>query len=245
MSIAEKFEKITDAVYEKGKKDEYDKFWDNFQDYGNRKAYGTYLFYGKKWNDGTFYPKYDLTLTDNCLGVFNANAVTNIKQRLIDCNVKLNTSGATNLTSIFNQSKTTTVPAFDVRNAPNSTHLFYSASQLVTIDKIILNENNVFSNWFHSCFKLENLTIEGTIGKNEFDVKDCTKLSGKSIVSIIEALATTTEGLTVTLSQTAVNNIKFTDYDDEGFECLHGKEGTYYSWDQLAQSRTNWTISLV
>ena len=202
MSIAENFEVIADAVYEKGKKDEYDKFWDNFQDYGNRKAYGTYLFYGNKWNDGTFYPKYDLTLTDNCLGVFNANAVTNIKQRLVDCNVKLDTSGATNLTSIFNQSKSTDVPEINVTKATNSTHLFYSALKLITIDKIILNEKNVFSNWFYKNFELQNInSIVGKIGQNDFNVKDCKKLTKASILEILKALSLNiTETKTITFS---------------------------------------------
>ena len=62
-----------------------------------------------------------------------------------------------------------------------------------------------------------------------------TKLSGASIVSIIEALSTTTSGLSVTLSQTAVNNMTFP---------IVGNKGTYNSWTELEQSKTNWTISL-
>ena len=83
---------------------------------------------------------------------------------------------------------------------------------------------------------LKNFVIEGTIGQNNFNVSACRELSGGSIVSIIEALSTTTSGLSVTLSQTAVNNMTFP---------ITGNKGTYNSWTELEQSKTNWTISLV
>ena len=56
MSIAEKFEVIADAVYEKGKKDEHDKLWDAFQDNGTR-TYYTNGFQGNQgWDKNNFYP---------------------------------------------------------------------------------------------------------------------------------------------------------------------------------------------
>lgn len=60
MSIAEKFETIADAVYEKGKQAEYERFWDSYQENGNKRFYGYAFAY---WNDEVFKPKYTI-MTD-------------------------------------------------------------------------------------------------------------------------------------------------------------------------------------
>ena len=258
MSIAENFEIIADEVYEKGKKDEYDKFWDAFQNAENgvpKRTNYNYAFQNGGFNFDNFYPKYDIVP----VGAYGTQMFYNWKvavgkyvgslsQRFKECGVILDTSQCTNLGLCFAYGGFTEIPTIDLSNLTQASgQIFaYNYNYLKTIEKIIISENTVISaNWFTEDTGLENLTIEGTIGKSGFNVSACTKLSGASIVSIIEALSTTTSGLTVTLSQTAVNNMKFTDYDDEGVECLHGNEGTYYSWSQLEQSRTNWTISLV
>ena len=44
MSIAEKFEVIADAVYEKGKQDERSDFWDIYQKNGAQVSNYTYAF---------------------------------------------------------------------------------------------------------------------------------------------------------------------------------------------------------
>ena len=59
MSIAKKFEIIADTVYDKGKQDEYDAFWNVQQDYGKRTAY-TYAFSGHGWTEEIFKPKYPI-----------------------------------------------------------------------------------------------------------------------------------------------------------------------------------------
>ncbi len=64
MSIAEKFEKIADAVYEKGKQAEYDRFWDEFQENGNRRFY-SYAFSGYGWTNENFKPKYPIVTDVN------------------------------------------------------------------------------------------------------------------------------------------------------------------------------------
>ena len=64
MSIAEKFEVIADAVYDKGKQDEYDRFWDAYQDNGNRDFY-SYGFSGYGWTNENFKPKYPIITSAN------------------------------------------------------------------------------------------------------------------------------------------------------------------------------------
>ena len=241
MSIAEKFEVIADEVYEKGKKDEYDKFWDSFQNYGKRKNYQG-GFAGKGWNDTTFKPKYDIIPAENIGSMFQETEITDLEATLNNINVSFNTSKATTLKQLFYFSYLlTSVPEIDSRGSTSGDAFnltFGSCRKLKTIRKLILKEDGSqsFSSTFNKCDELENIVIEGVIGKNGFNVSACTKLSGASIVSIIEALSTTTSGLTVTLSQTAVDNMAFP---------IVGNKGTYNSWTGLEQSRTNWTISLV
>ena len=81
------------------------------------------------------------------------------------------------------------------------------------------------------------MNVEGVIGQNGFDVHWSTNLKTASIVSIVEALSDSTSGLSVTLSQTAVNNMVFP-FTSE-------RTGiTYGSWSELEGTKTNWTISL-
>jgi hypothetical protein len=62
MSIEEKLVTIAEneqKVYEAGQKAEYDRFWDDFQENGNRKIY-FYAFSGSAWTQETLKPKYTI-----------------------------------------------------------------------------------------------------------------------------------------------------------------------------------------
>ncbi len=241
MSIAEKFEVIADEVYEKGKKAEYDKFWDSFQNYGKRTNYQD-GFAGKGWNDTTFKPKYDIVPVGNLGRAFQETELTDLVEVLKQYGRKLNTSQVSTFSNTFYYSYyLTSIPEIDARATTESSPFsstFSDCKKLKTIEKLILKDDGSqsFSNTFSKCDELENIVIEGVIGKNGFNVSACTKLSSASIVSIIEALSETTSGLTVTLSQTAVNNMVFP---------IVGNKGTYNSWTELEQSKPNWTISLL
>ena len=239
MSIAEKFEVIADEVYEKGKKDEYDKFWDNFQNYGKPKKY-QYAFFGDSWNDNNFKPKYDIICGEglNSGSMFYTSTIKDLEGILNALGRKLDTSASVNMDNIFNYSSVTAVPEIDTTGSNGLLSSFSNAGNLKIIRNMVLRDDGSqsFTNTFSNCRSLEFLRISGVIGKNGFNVKDCTKLSGESIVSIIEALSDTTSGITVTLSQTAVNNMVFP---------IVGNKGTYNSWTELEQSKTNWTISLL
>ena len=115
---------------------------------------------------------------------------------------------------------------------------FAQCTKLHTIEKLVLSEKVYPLSSFVNCYELENLTIEGIIGQNDFNVQWSTKLSKESIISIINALSVTTSGLTVTLSKTAVNN---------AFETAKGNAdgSTSEEWAALIATKQNWTISLV
>ncbi len=204
MSIAEKLTAIAEnqqKVFDAGKQAEYDRFWDEFQDYGNRTNY-TYAFAYGGWTDETYNPKYKIrpTMSNN---IFMSNAdITDTKVTI------------------------------DLTN-PNGNQkfgLFTSATKLKTIRKLIINETNIFqasTSTFNNCKSLENITFEGIIGKS-IDFQWSTLLSRESIENIVSCLSTTATDVTLTLSETAVNNA-FT--QDE--------------WNTLIAQKPNWTISLV
>jgi hypothetical protein len=75
MSIADKFEVIADAVYEKGMEAERRAFWDVFQDKGNRSSY-PYAFY--RWDEDIYNPIYDI-VTDDATYLYSYSTITDTR----------------------------------------------------------------------------------------------------------------------------------------------------------------------
>jgi hypothetical protein len=234
MTVAEKIIRAKvdyDEVYDAGKKARYDEFWDALQQNGNRT---TYYYAFVFWGDECFYPKYDIRPTGWAASIFSSMSIVNFKQRLIDCDVTFDFSKATSGTGIFSDCKyNIALPTISTISSSDLGTLFYNNNALIEIEKLVLKNDGsqVFNNTFQYCNALENLTIEGVIGQNGFDVRYSKKLSKASITSVINALSTTTSGLTVTLSKTAV-------------ETAFGST-TSEEWLALVATKSNWTISLV
>lgn len=205
MTIADKMTRAKedyDAVYDAGKQAEYDAFWDTFQRKGSKSAYN-YMFAGDCWRDNIYHPKYPIRIIYTCNYMYYNSYITDTK---------------------------VSIDISDMNG--NLAYMFYN-SKIETIPLLIVNEKTAFnSNMFESCSALKNLTIRGVIAKNGLNLKWSTLLSHDSIVSIINALSTTTSGLTVTFSAESVNN---------AFE--GGSVGN--EWLNLIATKSNWTISLV
>lgn len=221
-----------------GKQAEYDKFWDAYQQNGNRTAY-TYGFYGKGFDSTNFYPKYDITPKSSAAYIFyaweQAANRLNLSQRLKDCGVVLDTSGATSLANAFSYTYITEIPTIDCTGLSTSNHstlvFAYGYERLRKIEKIISKEGITFTSWFNNT-NLEEVTFEGVIGGSGLDFRWSTRLNKASIESIITHLSDNTSGLSVTLSKTAVENA-FTG----------GSEGD--EWLNLTAPKNNWTIHLI
>lgn len=250
ITLADKFIVIAEnepKIYSKGRKDQYDEFWNIYQDNGNRDRY-QYGFTGYGWTKENFYPKYDIKPNGTASYMFYAWENTtkhkiSLSQRLKECGVVLDTSKATQLTGAFNYSRFTEIPTIDLSLVTlGSKQLFANCwDALVTIEKIIMNENTEIVDWFTNDTGLVNLTIEGTIGQNGFNVQWSTKLSKASILSILRALKDTGEPLyTVTLSKAAVN---------KAFETSPGANDGSESPEWYSVTNQGgaywWTISLV
>lgn len=91
------------------------------------------------------------------------------------------------------------------------------------------------NNSFYGCKNLTTVVMEGTISFS-MDIH-WSPLSKASIVSIINALSTTTSGLTLTLSKSAVNTAFGINVDDE---TTYPEGSEYYT---LRHSKDNWAIS--
>ena len=238
---AQDFSSKVDEVYEAGRKDEYDAFWDTYprEQYDMTRAFGSF-----SWNSENFRPKVSLKpqIAPQMFMTFDfrknkepLDFVTWTEKT----GLTLDLSTCTNLNQAFSQANISRFGVIDLSkcNGNQSYGIFSQNDVLHTIEKLIIPATLVFSSIFYGTKNLENLTIEGTIGKNGFSVAQSTLLSKPSIKSIIEALSTTTSGLTVTLSKTAVNN---------AFETSEGANdgSTSAEWSALEATKTNWTISL-
>lgn len=219
-----------DEVYEAGKKAEWNEFWDEFQQKGNRVAYNSAFLL---WTDKLFYPKYDIRPT-NAVQAFAQLGVANLTQRLKDCGVVLDLSGCTSMSETFAYSTILThIPTVDCTSAASVRYIFANDRALVEIEKIVLKEDGSQDVTFtlNNCNKLEKVVIQGVIGSGNISAGASTKLNRDSIVSIINALSPTASGQTTTLSKTAV-------------ETAFGST-TSTEWSALVATKSNWTISLV
>lgn len=91
-----------------GKQAEYDRFWDAFQENGNRSAYQN-SFTG--WTDACYAPKYPITIKSG-IAAFNNSKITNTK-------VPITISMATATTIFANSISLVTIPHLDVSNVTN------------------------------------------------------------------------------------------------------------------------------
>lgn len=244
VTIAENMHKLYDA----GKQAEHDAFWDAYQNKGNYEDTSftsERMFSFARWTDANFYPKYDVkAYAGNNYNAyyFLANTrISNLSQRLRDCGVVLDLSKGQNCNEAFAwSSELTHIPTVSLVSATLIRYIFAGCPKLVEIEKLILPTDRLFDaidNCFNNDVALQSITIEGTIMQNGFDWKWSTKLNKPSITSIVNALSTTTSGLTVTLSKTAVGN---------AFATSAGAAdgSTSAEWTALKNTRTNWTIAL-
>ncbi len=242
MSIAEKLTAIAEneqKVFDSGKQAEYDKFWDDYQQNGNRTNY-EYGFSGRGWTDETFKPKYDITPTSDT-NMFCFCGVTDMIKALDNAGVKLDLSRGVGGSYLLQNTLITRFPTIDASNRRAIDYFFLGNQNLEYVEKVILKSDGsqTFNNYsFMNNPNLKDIRFEGVIGKNGFNISSSPLLSKASIESIINALSTVTSGLTVTLSKTAVNN---------AFETSTGlaNGSTSQEWLDLIATKSNWTISLV
>ena len=235
-TIADNQPRIKEEGKAVGRKEEHKAFWDSFQ---SAKSNFWARYAGSGWNTETFRPKNDLNIVNG-----NASycfAYTKCRVDMVDwCNqLGINIDiKPTVATGIFQSSEWTRVPVIDTSLADSLSSSFAYCSYLVIIDKLILKDDGsqAFANTFYDCKVLRDITIEGVIGK-EVKLVWSPLLSNASITSFINHLSTTTSGVPIIFSKTAVDN---------AFETSEGAAdgSTSAEWLALVNTRKNWTISL-
>jgi hypothetical protein len=219
------------ATYHKswGMQAEYDRFWDVYQQNGNRTDYQG-AFYGCGWNNETFKPKYDIKPSGRCGSLFyDSDIKGDLVQILENLGISLDLSEVTRFSyGFYYNTLLTRIGAVNLSKTDTSTsYVFADCIALETIDKITVSENTIFSNWFYNCNALKEIRFEGVIGKS-LDIHWSTKLSMMSLASIVGALSKTVTGQSITLPTTARDT-----YDSA---TIGGR------WDKLVAEYPNWSF---
>ena len=179
------FESKVDAVFEAGKKSEYDAFWDAYQSNGTRKNYHS-AFAGDGWKQTNFKPKYTIRPYE-ARNMFYQSPLTDLT-----LTHKLDFSEVTALSDFIARSSVTKVPAINLSKIIDSLYVFENAFALVTVENLIFPTRPFtvnISGIFYRCNALENITITGTIQNTGCDLHWSTKLTIESVTSILTALS--------------------------------------------------------
>lgn len=191
------FQNASDGGYERGLQEgrqaEYDRFWDAYQDHGNRPG----LFRGSCWDDETFKPKYDIRPIGDASDIFNNCNITDLKGILEQLGVVLDFSQVTACGRGFQQADVTRLPVLDFSNIQSSGAIFQYCFDLFSVDKIISNSN--FTADFRFCYALEHVRFEGVICQPPL-LQHSEKLTNESVQSVIDHLKDLTGQATQTLT---------------------------------------------
>lgn len=232
--MAAKIEQVHTKGCLNGQQDFYNLMYDELQKNGTRSDYSyCYAF----WTETLFAPKYNMTprYADGIFWKFQ-DAI-DLAAKLEDFGVTLDFSKCTSLYNAFYNSKIVRVGVIDASSCTSLTGVFSNSFKLETVDNLIVSDSIKYNSVFARCTSLQNIHFSGVIGKNGLSLSDSTKLTHDSLMSIINALSTTTSGLTITLSLTAVNNAFETSTDA-------ADGSTSDEWTALIATKSNWTITL-
>ena len=164
---------ITEGI-ETGKTQEYWRFWNSFQQDGNRRNYPN-AFSGSCWKDETYNPPYDIIVTNMAGEMFKYNSVI-----------------------------TTTKVPITIDTATASTSVFIGCTRLVTIPSIkVTDKVTVYTTWFSGCTALTNITFtDDSVIVANISFQD-SPLNKASTTSVVNALSSTVTGKTATFKKTA------------------------------------------
>lgn len=197
-------------VYEAGRQSQYDEFWNAFQDDGARTDYRNAFF---MWDEDTYNPKYVVKPT-TAEKMFYNSPIQDIYKNGI---VTIDFSNCAVLTDCFRFCSVKSLGIINLKRLTStaSSAVFAYCPNLHTIEKLILKEDGsiTFASWFTSVTKLENITIEGKIGK-AISFQWASLLTYDSLISIKNALLDVSEtGTTRTITLHANAKAKLTESD--------------------------------
>lgn len=201
-----------ESGHEAGQKSEYDKFWDTYQDNGERDKYPC-AFGGYGWNKETLKPKYSIKVNETYMMFaycgYNGDLDDVFKNRGLSFEID-KPSSASNTGYMFYQSSITAIGTIDLSVYTNTSSVtsIFNAVSLVTIRNLIPPKCAMGTTCWQS--GLVNLGIGGEITK-DFSLSRCSKLSEESVQSVIDHLADLTGQTTRTLTFHATVGARLTD----------------------------------
>lgn len=227
-------------VYDKGRNDEMYAFWDKYLKDSRENPSNvrqTDRFSGSCWNDDTFYPTQDIHVRYG-YRMFYYSQISNLKQRLEDCGVKLIFEGANDVGMMFESMPTTELPTIELHHstlvAGQTQRLCYNCNKLVAIEKIIAVETNRWGNSFYNCRSLTNVIFEGDIGTSiSFSYSPLTVESMKSIITHLKDYSGTTSEFAYSLTLSSASK---TALEAEGATSPNGN-----TWSQYVDD-LGWTL---
>lgn len=221
--------------YTDGQQAEYDRFWDAFQENGNRAVYAG-GFAGRGWTVDTFKPKHRValngtTVADYMFMYFNCISSDDTDDLLdfTEFNSMFDFSASKRLQNTFYNARIKNLYV-DCSNASTMTSTFDAdnGGYIENLTLKVTTKTTSFTNAFKNQGNTKNVTFtdDSVIAAN-ISFNQCHKLTKSSITSIINALSSSTSGKTLTLSKTA-------------------KEAAFTAdeWSALIATKSNWTISL-
>ena len=221
MSIADKLTTIADnqqAVFDAGKKAEYDRFWDAYQQNGNRVRYRM-AFAGPAWaGAGLLPPKYPIALEAGVTtqeGMFSSfNAWGKSRYDMAEVCKKIDFSTVTYATRIFHSAMCENITC-DFSSAVSLEQTF-SLGNGGNIDNVTLKVTDKvtsFGQTFAYCSTICTLTFtEDSVIAANLSLSDCINLTHDSLMSVINALKNLSgTGTTKTLTLGTANLAKLTD----------------------------------
>lgn len=181
---AEKVDEVASMSYDKAKSD----FWDSVQDNGNRTNYEYGFGY---WGCEYIRPKYKVVPRSSRAShmFWNNTKLKKIEAEYFDLSniTKGQTSGSSIAYAFFGCSSLVEIE--DV-GMPSSYYdrVYNGCNSLKTIAVMRSEATTTHNQSFNGCTALENITIEGEIGRN-VSFSPCSKLTVESLKSIITHLA--------------------------------------------------------
>ena len=231
--------------------------WEALQAGGTKQFIGQYVLGGTNFSKKTFKPIYDIIPTTaydwsfNCpmdRTVLFTEGQVNMKELEKEQGIVFDFSNCTQFVRAFCSGLFSELNVIDISNAVSTTYAFYggymassgsqSALRLKRIERLIFSENTVIAaNMLDYNALMEYIGFEGVIAQNGLDISSCVILDKESHIKLVNILSDTTSGLSVTVSDVAVN---------KAFETSAGENDGSLSaeWTALINSKSNWTIKL-
>ena len=227
-----------DDVYEAGKKAADDAFWDVVQVDGTRESYMCAFI---SWGCEYIHPKHKVVpkTADSRNQTFcSSKSLKRVEKEYFDFSQcpKGTTVQSGWYYTFYQCPDLEVVEDVGINNAYSFNSTFSSSPKIHTIECIYPDENTTFSDTFNWCDALVYLRVNGTIGKNGFNVRYSKKLDKESHISVFNAFSTTAT-ISATFSKVAV---------DKAFETTEGANdgSTSAEWIALVGTRPNVTILL-